>query len=315
MLKTTLEELERYVYIKLGHDRNNYYGSMYRMAYEFFFSRRFNEKNVAEFISYLENKKKEDGSPLSRYTINNYIKALKKLGHLEGFNLDSWKLKKAERPHIAVLEDDEIVRVVKRAYDLSYRYGLITELILRHGLRIGEVRNLTWQNFYGRSIYVTKTKTNNAREIQILPDIESKIEKLRGNHEAYIFGTYKGQLDMSTYNVFLKEVYSDLGIRKYVTAHKLRHSYATSSDGNGVSLRLIQDTLGHTDIRTTQYYIHTTQKRLREAAKKSVLAVYQMDDKEMRGLINEITFKLTQGNKTYDMTEDKNRIMLIIYKD
>lgn len=314
MLKTTWSQLSRYVYGTLGHDKNNYYKSLYKYAYDFFKNRSFNEEGVAAFISHLETKRKENGDLLSHYTVNNYIKALKKLGHKEGFNLDDWHLKKTEPPHIPILEDDEIIVVVKRAYELDFRRGVVTELILRHGLRIGEVIHLSWKMFFGRSIYVTDTKTNKPREIPILPDLQDKIEKLRGNHHIYIFSTSKGNLDDATYNTFLRKILREIGIEKYTSAHKLRHSYATSSDGNGVSLRQIQETLGHKDIRTTQYYIHTTQKQLREAAKKSVLAKYEMTEKEMREAMKRCTMELDRGNWYYDFNENKKRIILTVYK-
>jgi integrase/recombinase XerD len=108
----------------------------------------------------------------------------------------------------------------------------------------------------------------NARAIKLLENYISLIRTqilIKPGNENYVFLNHRGT-KLSRVYVFMiiKKAVESAGIRKTVSPHSLRHSFATELVQNGADLRAVQEMLGHSSITTTEIYTHISRSYLRK---------------------------------------------------
>lgn len=307
MLTITKQQYEEYLYIRLQLKKAGIYRALWNKAEEYFKDCNFTEDSCVGFLSSL--------GEISASSYNNYLKALKHLARCLGYDfLDKYKQKKTEQPYIEVLEEHEMIGLLQTAYSTDFRRALALETFLRTGLRANELIMLEWADYHASRIFIKKTKTSKSRIVEILPDLAEKMEKLRGNHPRYIFSTYKGNLNRARFNEFLTTLLHKRRIVKYVTAHKLRHSYATLCADKGVSHFVIQDMLGHSSMDTTRSYIHTTTTMKRNAAKKTSLGKYKLSHIETVKELTRYTDSLVTDESDIVVIRDGENLRIEVKK-
>ena len=151
----------------------------------------------------------------------------------------------------------------------------ILETIYGLGLRVSECCDMRTSQVNLTDGFVKILGKGNKERLIPIPD---KTKKLMHMYFANVRTLWqKKNTNRFFINHFGKPIYSEYvenlirnkayeaGIKKPLTPHKLRHSYATHLLEGGADLRVIQELLGHSDISTTEIYTHVEQERLKEA--------------------------------------------------
>lgn len=178
-----------------------------------------------------------------------------------------------------VLTDDDI-DAMQATFDRSRpgpaRNYVIVEVMYGCGLRVSELCNLKLSNIYWEEemlqVFGKGNKERwvpiNSRALQLL---EEYIHTLRCHlspqpgEEKYVFLNLRGHhLSRVAVFQFIKEAVEEAGLRKNISPHSLRHSFATELVQNGADLRAVQEMLGHESLSTTEIYTHLTSQFLRE---------------------------------------------------
>ncbi|PSG87386.1 integrase [Aurantibacter aestuarii] len=164
-----------------------------------------------------------------------------------------------------VLSQEEVIKLIAVTTNLKHR--AIIALIYSCGLRISEIINLKLEDLFidRRQIVVKDGKGRKDRYVTLA---ESFLPLLRNYLTSYnpkkyfIEGPKEGKYSSSSIRKFLTKSKMKAGIRRPISPHTLRHSFATHLLENGVGLRHIQELLGHAKPETTMIYTHVAKKDL-----------------------------------------------------
>ena len=173
---------------------------------------------------------------------------------------------KKERKLPDVLSRAEVLRIFEAISNLKHRALLM--MVYSAGLRVGEVVRLQVEDVDSerRLLHVRQGKGRKDRYVMLS---EVALETLRDYWRAYrprkwLFpGQREGRhLHERTVEKILKQACRKAGIRKDVSVHTLRHSFATHLLEAGIDLRYIQEMLGHKSSKTTEIYTHVSKRNI-----------------------------------------------------
>ena len=172
-----------------------------------------------------------------------------------------------ERPHKerklpSVLSQEEIAGLIRKTRNVKHKALIM--LIYSAGLRLSEVLDLKWKDLDSkRRVLLVRGKGSKER-ITILSEVAYEYLLLyRATHvtsDLIFEGPGGGRYSPTSVNNVIKRSARKAGIVKRVSAHTLRHSFATHLLEGGTDLRYIQSLLGHESSRTTERYTHVTRK-------------------------------------------------------
>ena len=165
-----------------------------------------------------------------------------------------------------VLSVGEVKRLLGSVDNLKHR--CILKTIYGAGLRLGEVCQLRLDDVLTerRQLYIRGGKGNKDRYATLPERLLRELEAYRAEYRPTYWlyeGQHGGQYSRRSVQMILKRAVKASGVNPYATVHTLRHSYATHLLERGVSLRHIQELLGHASSKTTEVYTHisSTERR------------------------------------------------------
>jgi integrase/recombinase XerD len=232
--------------------------------------------------------------PRSQARILSGIKSFYKFLLLDGYikadplaNIESPKLGK-HLPEILSIE--EIDRLTE-SFDLSqpegHRNKTIIEVMYGCGLRVSELVNLKISNIYAEEGYIIVE--GKGKKQRIIPISESAINEIilyiksrrllnikKGCEDILFLNRRGGQLSRVMVFYIIKRQCEICNIKKNISPHSLRHTFATHLLEGGANLRAIQQMLGHESISTTEIYVHLD----REFLRKEILLHHPRNNKE-----------------------------------
>ncbi len=177
---------------------------------------------------------------------------------------------------LTVEEIDAMIAQIDMSDSLGHRNRAIIEMMYGSGLRVSELVELRCSNMYLDEDYMLiEGKGSKQRLVPISPEAKKQFLlwmdsrshfPIQPEAVDYAFLNRRGRkLTRVMIFTIIKQLAASAGIKKTISPHTLRHSFATHLLQNGADLRVIQQLLGHESITTTEIYTHIDIQDLRQA--------------------------------------------------
>jgi integrase/recombinase XerD len=220
-----------------------------------------------EFIEKFENHLITVGN--SKNTINKNFRIMKVYLHqaekkgIRFKNPFKYIRMRAEPTTRVALSEDELAQLIKyyKSADCNPTHRHILRYFLfscGSGIRISDVKQLTWNHIHGDTMKVTSKKTKGTVDVP-LSNFERSLLPECTNPNSKIFNCFADAVT----NRFLKKIAEKCAIKKNLTYHMSRHTFATYFLEKGGNVEVLQSLMDHSDIDTTMVYVHMTDKRKR----------------------------------------------------
>jgi integrase/recombinase XerD len=190
--------------------------------------------------------------------------------------LESPKIGRKLPDTLNIIEIDSLIAAIDLSTPEGNRNKVILETLYSCGLRVSELVNLKITNLHFKEEFILiEGKGNKERMIPIgkvaMKLINNYISKnrihlkIKKGHEDYVFLNRRGaKLTRVMIFTIIKLLAEKAGLKKHISPHTFRHSFASDLIDGGANLRAVQDMLGHESITTTEIYTHLDREFLRD---------------------------------------------------
>lgn len=279
------EAIEKYKQYLITMDKSTetikgYMSDLY--SFEFFLEKKHNcplyideiqTVDIEDYLYWLKDERALQPASRSRnlYTLRSFWKYIhnKELCPRNiAMSLEPIRLQKKERVYLSADESEEFIEAIDHRL-----IRIVAKTLYYTGMRISECLNLkvTDVDIENQVIHVINGKGKKDRNIPINKNLLLIFKDYLFNIRPKIdsdnfFATKKtGSLSAAYVNRIFQDTAKKLGLQKHVTAHILRHSFASNLIKNGVNLVHVQKLLGHSNLKVTSIYTHANMDDLSQA--------------------------------------------------
>ena len=176
---------------------------------------------------------------------------------------------------LSLIEIDKIISAVDLSNKQGERNRAILETLYSCGLRVSELVNLQLSNIHFKEGYLKVTGKGDkerlapigGRAIKYLTiyinEVRNHQEIKKGNEDFVFLNNRGAKLTRVMIFLIIQKLTERIGLKKKISPHTFRHSFATHLIEGGADLRAVQEMLGHESITTTEIYTHLDNEFLR----------------------------------------------------
>jgi integrase/recombinase XerD len=178
---------------------------------------------------------------------------------------------------LSIEEIDALLAAIDLSKNEGHRNRAMLETLYSCGLRVSELVGLRFSDLFFEEGFIRVIgKGNKERLVPVSPQVQKEIDiyqqhirnhlNIQKGSENIVFLNRRGaQLTRVMVFTIIKNLAESIGLKKNISPHTFRHSFATHLIEGGANLRAIQEMLGHESITTTEIYTHLDQRFLRDA--------------------------------------------------
>jgi len=176
---------------------------------------------------------------------------------------------------LSLNEIDKIILAIDLSTKQGERNRAILETLYSCGLRVTELINLQLSNINFKEGYIKVIGKGNKERLapiggRALKYLSTYINQVRNHqvikkgHDDFVFLNNRGaKITRVMIFIIIQKIVKKIGLRKKISPHTFRHSFATHLIEGGADLRAVQEMLGHESITTTEIYTHLDKEYLR----------------------------------------------------
>lgn len=203
-----------------------------------------------------------------------YLKAENYIDEDPTLNLESPQTGRHLPEVLTVEQIDMLIDEIDKSTPEGRRNNAIIEVMYGCGLRVSELVNLEINKLYFDDGYIVVTGKGSKERIVPISDVaielvneymteRAQLDVIAGEENVLFLNRRGHRLTRQMIFTIIKRLARQAGIKKEISPHTLRHSFATHLLEGGANLRAIQQMLGHESIATTEIYLHLDTSNLR----------------------------------------------------